>query len=113
VHAHGCLSPGSQEGGPVRPPGSVAAIVLKFSHPPYLPPMPGGSRMTSATADQTFREVMTVEPPATATPLAQATREFVFGQLWPRPGLSRRDRRGVPPPRAAAPAGPPPADDPA
>ena len=48
--------------------------------------------MISASADQTFRDVMTVEPPALASPFALATREFVFGQVWPRPGLSRRDR---------------------
>ena len=44
---------------------------------------------------QAYRDVMTVEPPAPATPFEAATRDFVFGQVWSRPGLSRRDRRWV------------------
>lgn len=51
--------------------------------------------MTDTAAAHIFREVMTIEPPATATPFEQATREFVFGQVWPRPGLTRRDRRWI------------------
>jgi 4-carboxymuconolactone decarboxylase len=38
---------------------------------------------------------MTTEPPDASTPFEVATREFVFGQVWPRPGLSRKDRRWV------------------
>ena len=49
----------------------------------------------ASAADQTYREVMTVDPPAASTPLELATRDFVFGQVWRRPGLSRRDRRLV------------------
>jgi 4-carboxymuconolactone decarboxylase len=49
----------------------------------------------SAGADQMYREVMTVEPPPAATPLQKAERDFVFGEVWSRPGLSRRDRRWV------------------
>jgi 4-carboxymuconolactone decarboxylase len=45
--------------------------------------------------DQTYREVMTTEPPAVSTPFDVATRDFLFGQVWPRPGLSRKDRRWV------------------
>jgi len=51
--------------------------------------------MANATAEQTFREVMTLDPPPADTPFEQATRDFVFGQVWSRPGLSRRDRRFV------------------
>ncbi|OHV30186.1 MULTISPECIES: carboxymuconolactone decarboxylase family protein [Pseudofrankia] len=51
--------------------------------------------MGNAAAEQTYREVMTVEPPAAATPLELASRDFVFGEVWNRPGLSRRDRRWV------------------
>jgi 4-carboxymuconolactone decarboxylase len=51
--------------------------------------------MGNEVADQTFREVMTVDPPPATTPLELATREFVFGEVWRRPGLSRRDRRLV------------------
>jgi 4-carboxymuconolactone decarboxylase len=46
-------------------------------------------------ADQTFREVMTQEPPLAATPVEVANRDFVFGEVWPRTGLNRRDRRWV------------------
>jgi 4-carboxymuconolactone decarboxylase len=67
--------------------------------------------MTSATADQTFRDVMTVEPPPLASPFALATREFVFGQVWPRPGLSRRDRRWITLTCVAAADAPQPIDD--
>jgi 4-carboxymuconolactone decarboxylase len=38
---------------------------------------------------------MMIEPPDAVTPYEQATLEFVFGQVWSRPGLSRRDRRLV------------------
>ena len=41
------------------------------------------------------REVMAVDPPAATTPLLAARADFVFGQVWNRPGLSRRDRRIV------------------
>jgi 4-carboxymuconolactone decarboxylase len=51
--------------------------------------------MGNDVADQTYREVMTVDPPPATTPFQQATREFVFGEVWRRPGLSRRDRRLV------------------
>lgn len=46
-------------------------------------------------AEKTYREVMLAEPPAGATPYEQASRDFVFGEVWARPGLSRRDRRLV------------------
>ncbi|MCK9930734.1 carboxymuconolactone decarboxylase family protein [Frankia sp. Mgl5] len=51
--------------------------------------------MGTAETAQTYREVMTVEPPEAATPVEAAARDFVFGQVWSRPGLSRRDRRWV------------------
>jgi 4-carboxymuconolactone decarboxylase len=51
--------------------------------------------MGNARAEQVYRDVMTVDPPAPATPFDEATLEFVFGQVWTRPGLSRRDRRWV------------------
>ncbi len=47
------------------------------------------------TADQTYREVLGIEPPAPTTPFSLATHEFVFGEVWSRPGLTRRDRRWV------------------
>lgn len=51
--------------------------------------------MANAVAARTFLEVMTVDPPLTTTPFDEATLDFVFGEIWPRPGLSRRDRRWV------------------
>ncbi|MBL7486811.1 carboxymuconolactone decarboxylase family protein [Frankia sp. AgB1.9] len=48
-----------------------------------------------SAAEETYREVMTIEPAAVTTPLEQFSRDFVFGEVWSRPGLSRRDRRWV------------------
>ena len=45
--------------------------------------------------DDVYRTVMQAEPPVPETPLDAATREFVFGEVWSRPGLSARDRRFV------------------
>jgi 4-carboxymuconolactone decarboxylase len=58
--------------------------------------------MPDTLAARTYREVMTVDPPAASTPLEQAALDFVFGQVWRRPGLSRRDRRWVTLPCVAA-----------
>src|SRR5436305_1730340 len=49
--------------------------------------------MGDGQAEQTYREVMTKEAPAASTPFDVASRDFVFGQVWPRPGLTRRERR--------------------
>lgn len=51
--------------------------------------------MGNTLADQTYREVMTVDPPPVTTPFEVATRDFAFRRVWSRPGLSRRDRRLV------------------
>ncbi|MBO0728122.1 MAG: carboxymuconolactone decarboxylase family protein [Acidimicrobiaceae bacterium] len=48
-----------------------------------------------SNADETYRAVMTVDPSSPATPFEAATRAWVFGEVWTRPGLSRRDRRWV------------------
>ncbi len=50
--------------------------------------------MGNAASDQTYREVMAIDPSPATTPLEQASRDFVLG-VWRRPGLSRRDRRWV------------------
>lgn len=50
--------------------------------------------MTDQTA-QVFRDVMVSDLQVPATPLGAASADFVFGQVWARPGLSRRDRRFV------------------
>lgn len=49
----------------------------------------------SATPDEVFRRVMTFDPSPAATPFEAAQRDFVFGQVWSRPGLGRRERRLV------------------
>jgi 4-carboxymuconolactone decarboxylase len=51
--------------------------------------------MSTSDAAQMYREVMTQEPSPPATPFDAATRAFVFGEVWSRPGLSRADRRWV------------------
>lgn len=50
--------------------------------------------MDGVTA-QTFREVMATEPPTEMTAAEDARLEYLFGQVWPRPGLGRRERRLV------------------
>lgn len=42
-----------------------------------------------------FTEVMTFDPPEGRGPFATGLIDFVFGEVWSRPGLSRRDRRFV------------------
>jgi 4-carboxymuconolactone decarboxylase len=46
-------------------------------------------------ATETFRAVMLMDPPVAATPFEHASQEFLFGEVWSRPGLSVRDRRLV------------------
>ncbi|WP_029432077.1 carboxymuconolactone decarboxylase family protein [Blastococcus sp. URHD0036] len=47
------------------------------------------------TTDDVYREVMTVDPPATTDGAEQARRDSLFGDLWAAPGLTRRERRWV------------------
>ncbi|MQY18982.1 carboxymuconolactone decarboxylase family protein [Nocardia macrotermitis] len=42
-----------------------------------------------------FAEVMTFAPPEGTAPTTTRLIDFVFGQVWTRPALSRRDRRFV------------------
>jgi 4-carboxymuconolactone decarboxylase len=51
--------------------------------------------MGNPGTEKTFREVMTEDLAPAATPFEQAAGDFVFGDVWSRPGLSRRDRRMV------------------
>ncbi len=53
------------------------------------------SPKNDALADRIYRDVMTVEPTPPTTPFEAATQDFVFADVWARPGLSRRDRRWV------------------
>ena len=44
----------------------------------------------------TFRAVLGFEPQAEpATPLTQAAQNFIFSEVWSRPGLDRRSRRWI------------------
>ena len=48
------------------------------------------------TGRRRYREVMVSEPPPPITPyLDKGVVDSVFGELWDRPGLARRDRRWV------------------
>jgi 4-carboxymuconolactone decarboxylase len=50
----------------------------------------------TATGRRRYREVMVSDAPPPATPyLAHGVVDSVFGELWDRPGLSRRDRRFI------------------
>ncbi len=42
-----------------------------------------------------FSEVMTFAPPEDDSPATRSLIDFVFAEVWSRPGLSRRDRRFV------------------
>jgi 4-carboxymuconolactone decarboxylase len=44
---------------------------------------------------QAFAQVMTVPAPIDAAPATTSMLDFVFAEVWQRPGLSRRDRRFV------------------
>jgi 4-carboxymuconolactone decarboxylase len=46
-------------------------------------------------AAATYRNVMMVEPPVGLSATEEARLEYLFGKLWPRPGISRRERRLV------------------
>jgi 4-carboxymuconolactone decarboxylase len=67
--------------------------------------------MATAHAEQTYREVMTVDPPPARTPFDDATLDFVFGEVWRRPGLTRRDRRWITLAAVAAADAPQPIED--
>jgi 4-carboxymuconolactone decarboxylase len=55
----------------------------------------GEIEMAEGRAEQTYREVMTRDLPVSTSPFQSALRDFVFGEVWSRPGLSMRDRRLV------------------
>ena len=50
----------------------------------------------TATGRRRYREVMVSDAPPPLTPyLDKGVVDSVFGELWDRPGLSRRDRRWI------------------
>jgi 4-carboxymuconolactone decarboxylase len=46
-----------------------------------------------ATAEKMWQEIMRFDAPPITDPYTEATTDSVFGGLWARPGLARRDRR--------------------
>jgi 4-carboxymuconolactone decarboxylase len=48
----------------------------------------------TTTADA-YRDVMTVDPPADLDMFESFHRDLLFGRLWTRPGLGRRERRWI------------------
>jgi 4-carboxymuconolactone decarboxylase len=56
----------------------------------------------STRGRRAFAEVMTFDPPDDSTPAGATLVDFVFAEVWDRPGLSRRDRRFVTLPCVAA-----------
>jgi 4-carboxymuconolactone decarboxylase len=46
-----------------------------------------------ALAHETWSEVMRFDPPPVTDPYTEFTTDQVFGRVWTRPGLPRRDRR--------------------
>lgn len=49
----------------------------------------------SDEALRNYKRITGSEPPATSTPLLDATLEFVFAKVWNTPGLTWRERRLV------------------
>jgi 4-carboxymuconolactone decarboxylase len=49
----------------------------------------------AARGERTFQEVLgqPMRPPT--TPITEAARDFVFAEVWARPGLDRRSRRWI------------------
>lgn len=60
--------------------------------------MSGAKKMADPRGEKgrdTFKEVLgfTAQPPS--TPFTQAAQDFVFAEVWSRPGLDRRSRRWI------------------
>jgi 4-carboxymuconolactone decarboxylase len=43
----------------------------------------------------TFREILGFPAQMPSTPLTQAAQDFIFAEVWGRPGLDRRSRRWI------------------
>ena len=56
----------------------------------------------SSAGRRAFADVMTFPAPDDSTPATASLLDFVFAEVWDRPGLSRRDRRFVTLPCVAA-----------
>lgn len=49
----------------------------------------------SARGAATYRDVLGATMREPTTPLTEAARDFVFAEVWARPGLDRRSRRWI------------------
>ncbi|CAJ1509743.1 carboxymuconolactone decarboxylase family protein [[Mycobacterium] burgundiense] len=58
--------------------------------------------MATDRGRQAFADVMTFPAPAESTPTSAGLLDFVFAEVWQRPGLSRRERRFITLPCVAA-----------
>jgi 4-carboxymuconolactone decarboxylase len=65
----------------------------------------------SKPVSQAYADVMTTEPGSAESPFETATLEFLFAQVWGRPGLTRRQRRLVTLACVCGTAAPGPTDD--
>jgi alkylhydroperoxidase/carboxymuconolactone decarboxylase family protein YurZ len=45
------------------------------------------------TSRPSWRDIMRADPPPVNDPYTEFTTEHLFGRIWARPGLDRRDRR--------------------
>jgi len=48
-----------------------------------------------ARATRSFREVTNYDPPPSTDAYLETTLDHVFGEIWTRPGLSRKERRWI------------------
>lgn len=48
-----------------------------------------------ARATESWQDVMRFDPPPVTDPYTEFTTDHIFGRVWTRPGLARRDRRLV------------------
>ena len=42
-----------------------------------------------------YEEVNRMAPPPSTSPFMEATVDYVFGEVWDRPGLTRKERRWI------------------
>jgi len=76
---------------------SVSRVAQELSLPPAeVPPIraePWDPEQRSRTGHEAFDKVMTFPPGPPSTPYLEAINNFVFGEMWSRPGLDEPSRR--------------------
>ncbi len=71
------------------------AAVAPRRCPQPLSAAPADQERRKQGGEQCFREVNCYGPPPRGVPYYDGILTFVFGELWQRPGLNRRDRRWI------------------